>query len=86
MSRFESKTALNTKTATNAWELKILIVGGAVSRTSAGKTWPGLRLKDMAGETKSALKKMLHQKKKLLRALDKNLKAPLALEAGQLPH
>ena len=86
MNRFESKTALNTKTATNAWELKILIVGGAVSRTSAGKTWPGLYLKDVARETKSVLKKMLHQKKKLLRALDKNLKAPLALEAGQLPH
>ena len=40
----------------------------------------------MARETKSVLEKMLHQKKKLLRALSKNLKAPLALEAGQLPH
>ena len=86
MNRFESKTALNTKTATNAWELKILIVGGAVSRTSAGRTWPGLLPKDVARETKPVLKKMLHQKKKLLRALDKNLNAPLALEAGQLPH
>ena len=62
MNRFESKTALNTKTATNAWELKILIVGGAVSRTSAGKTWPGLCLRDVARETKPVLKKMLHQK------------------------
>ena len=75
MNRFESKTALNTKTATNAWELKILIVGGAVSRTSAGKTWPGSLPKDVAKETKSVLKKMLHQKKKLLREPVKNVLA-----------